>query len=134
MTSCTARGTRSYGNRVDRELCPGAHALSFNRQVEANARMSEPVFIMGLSIAAITLIVMVRSIAGAIAGGGSSRSELAQIKQRLEEHAAALEDAQTTVTNQSTQLAELQERLDFAERLLAQSKDRSALGAGEKRG
>lgn len=96
--------------------------------------MSEPVFIMGLSIAAITLIVMVRSIAGAIAGGGSSRSELAQIKQRLDEHAAALEDAQTTVTNQSTQLAELQERLDFAERLLAQAKDRSALGAGEKRG
>lgn len=96
--------------------------------------MSEPVFILALSIAATTMILVVRSIAGAIAGRGSSRSELAQIKQRLDEHAAALEDAQTTVTNQSTQLAELQERLDFAERLLAQAKDRSALGAGDKRG
>ena len=96
--------------------------------------MSEPVFILALSIAATTMILVVRSIAGAIAGRGSSRSELAQIKQRLDEHAAALEDAQTTVTNQSTQLAELQERLDFAERLLAQAKDRFALGAGDKRG
>ncbi len=95
--------------------------------------MSEPVFILALCIAATTLILMVKTIAGAVAGR-SSRSELAQIQQRLDEHAAALEDAQTVVTNQSSQLAELQERLDFAERLLAQAKDRSALGAGEKRG
>ena len=96
--------------------------------------MSEQVFILALAMAATTMIVVVRSIAGAIAGRGSSRSELAQIKQRLDEHAAALEDAQTTVTNQASQVAELQERVDFAERLLAQSKDRSALKAGEKPG
>ena len=96
--------------------------------------MSEPVFILALTIAATTVVLVAKAIAGAIAGRGASRSELAQIKQRLEEDAAALEDAQTTLANQSTQLAELQERLDFAERLLTQARDPSALGAGEKRG
>lgn len=96
--------------------------------------MSEAVFILALTIAATTLVLVARAIAGAISGRGASRSELAQIKQRLEQDAAALEDAQTTLANQSTQLAELQERLDFAERLLAQARDRSALGAGEKPG
>jgi uncharacterized protein YycO len=96
--------------------------------------MSEQVFILALAIVATTMIVVARSIASAIAGRGSSRSELAQIKRRLDEHGAALDDAQTTVTNQATQVAELQERVDFAERLLAQSKDRSALRAGEAGG
>lgn len=96
--------------------------------------MSEPVFLLGLAIAAATVVLVAKVIAGAIAGRGSSRSELAQIRERLEQHAAALEDAQTSLANQSTQLAELQERLDFAERLLAQARDRSALGPGEKRG
>jgi hypothetical protein len=96
--------------------------------------MSEPVFLLGLTIAATTIVLVARTIAGAIAGRRASRSELAQIKERLEHHAAALEDAQTTVANQSAQLAELQERLDFAERLLVQARDRPAMGAGEKRG
>jgi uncharacterized protein YycO len=96
--------------------------------------MNETVFILALTIAATTVVLVVKTIAGALIGRGASRSELAQINQRLEQHAAALDDAQTTLTNQSTQLVELQERLDFAERLLAQARDRSALGAGEKRG
>jgi len=95
--------------------------------------MTAPVFLLALTIVATTIILVAKTIAGAIGGRGASRSELAQIKQRLEQHAAALEDAQTALTNQSTHLAELQERLDFAERLLAQARDRSALGAGEKR-
>ncbi len=96
--------------------------------------MSEPVFILALTIAAATIVLVAKTIAGAVAGRAASRTDVAQIKQQLEQHAAALEDAQTTLTNQSTQVAELQERLDFAERLLAQGRDRSALGAGEKRG
>jgi hypothetical protein len=82
--------------------------------------MSETVFILALSIAGTTLVLVARTIAGAITGRGPSRSEQAQLKQ-------GLEDAQATLTQQSTQLAELQERLDFAERLLAQGRDRSAL-------
>ncbi|PYO99327.1 MAG: hypothetical protein DMD61_07565 [Gemmatimonadetes bacterium] len=96
--------------------------------------MTEAVFILALTIVATTLVLVARTIAGAISGRGPSRSELAQIKQRMDQQAAALEESQTTLTNQSTQLAELQERLDFTERLLAQARDRSALGAGGARG
>jgi len=88
--------------------------------------MSESVFMGALAIAAITLVVVVRTIAGVIRGRGASRSEIVDLKERMD-------DAQSTLAQQSTQLAELQERLDFAERLLAKSRDRSALGAGEKR-
>ena len=96
--------------------------------------MSEPVFIIALAIVATTAVLVAKTIAAAIAGRGASRSALAQIKEQLEHHAVALEDAQTSLANQSTQLAELQERLDFAERLLAQARDRSALGPGDKLG
>jgi hypothetical protein len=72
-----------------------------------------------------------RTIAGAItAGRGTSRAEF---RERMEEQTAALDDAHTALTQQATQLAELQERLDFMERFLAQSRDRSALGPGDKR-
>lgn len=96
--------------------------------------MREPVFLLGLAILATTAVLVVKTIAGAIAGRGASRSELAQIGERLEQQAAELDDAQTSLANQSTQIAELQERLDFAERLLAQARDRSVLGPGERRG
>jgi chromosome segregation ATPase len=96
--------------------------------------MSEPVFILALTILGSTIVLVAKTIGGAIAGRGGSRSQLAQISQRLEQHAAALDDAQASLASQSTQLAELQERVDFAERLLAQARDRAALGPGEKRG
>jgi hypothetical protein len=96
--------------------------------------MSEQAFILGLTIAATTLVLVAKAIAGAISGRRASRSELTQVNQRLEQQAAALEETQATVLNQSTQLAELQERLDFAERLLVQARDRPNLGAGEQRG
>jgi hypothetical protein len=96
--------------------------------------MREPVFILALAILATTAIVIAKAIAGAIVGRGASRSDIAQIKERLEQQNALLEDTQSNLAHQSTQLGELQERLDFAERLLAQSRDRSNLGPGEKRG
>jgi Tfp pilus assembly protein FimV len=96
--------------------------------------MTEPVFLVGLAIVATTAVMVAKAIAGAIAGRGASRTDLAQIRERLEQHTAALEEAQTSLADQSTELAELQERLDFAERLLAQARDRSALGPGEKPG
>ena len=82
--------------------------------------MSESVFIAALAIAAITLVVVVRTIAGAIKGRGASGSEIADLKERLDE-------AQNTLAQQSTQLAELQERVDFAERLLSKSRDPQAI-------
>ena len=58
-------------------------------------------------------------------------AELALLKQQMEENAAALEEAHRTLDDQATQLAELQERVDFAERLLAQARDRASLGTGK---
>jgi hypothetical protein len=96
--------------------------------------MGEPVFLVALAIAASTVVLVARTIAGAVSGRGGSRSELDQLKDRLDQHSAALEEAESTLASQSTQLAELQERLDFAERLLSKGGDRTALGPGDHRG
>ena len=95
--------------------------------------MREPVFLIAFAMLFTTVVLVARSIAGAISGRGA-RSELSGIKHQLEQHAAALEEAENSLAHQSNQLAELQERLDFTERLLAQSRDRSALGPGEPHG
>ena len=92
--------------------------------------MGEPVFLIALAMVATAAVLVARAIAGAISGRGG-RSELAQVREQLEQHSAALQDAETTLAHQSTQLAELQERVDFTERLLAQGRDRTALGPGE---
>ena len=89
--------------------------------------MSEPVFIVALAIAGTTIVLVAGAIAGAIRGRGSSRSELSALNDQLKDHAAALEDVQSSLANQSSQLVELHERVDFAERLLAQERDRTAL-------
>jgi uncharacterized membrane-anchored protein YhcB (DUF1043 family) len=89
--------------------------------------MSEPVFLIALAIAGTTLVLIAGAIAGAIRGRGSSRSAVTQLNDELKDQAAALEDLQNNLASQSNQLAELNERLDFAERLLAQGRDRTAL-------
>lgn len=89
--------------------------------------MSEPIFLAALAIAGTTLVLVAGAIAGAIRGRGSSKSALSQLNDQLKDQAAALEDVQNSVANQSSQMAELHERLDFAERLLAQGRERAAL-------
>jgi uncharacterized protein YycO len=89
--------------------------------------MSESVFLIALVIAGATLVLVAGAIAGAMRGRGSSRSELAHLSDQLKDHAAALEDVQNSLASQSSQLAELHERLDFAERLLTQGRDRIPL-------
>ena len=68
----------------------------------------------------------IEKVAKAMRQRGASDSELAQLKEQLE-------DTQATVAGQATQLAELQERVDFAERTLAQVRNRPALGAGHEK-
>jgi hypothetical protein len=89
--------------------------------------MSEPVFLVALAMVGTTLVLVAGAIGGAIRGRGSSRSELSQLSEQLKDHATALEDVQNSLANQSSQIAELHERLDFAERLLAQGRERAAL-------
>jgi uncharacterized protein YycO len=94
--------------------------------------MTELVFLGGLAIGATTLVMVARAVAAAIGGRGVSRSEIAELREQLDQHAAALGEIESSLSHQSPQLAELQERLDFAERLLAQGRDRTALGPGEQ--
>jgi chromosome segregation ATPase len=76
----------------------------------------------------------IQGIAKAIGRRGASGSELARLKEQLQQVTDALEDAQAAIASQAGQLAELQERVDFAERALAQARSRPALGPGpEKR-
>jgi uncharacterized protein YycO len=89
--------------------------------------MSESVFLIALVIVGTTVVLAAGAIAAAIRGRGTSRSEVAQLSDQLKDHTAALEDVQNSLASQSSQLAELHERLDFAERLLAQGQDRTAL-------
>ena len=89
--------------------------------------MSESVFLIALVIAGSTVVLAARAIAGAIRGRGTSSSGVAQLSDQLKDHAAVLEDVQNSLASQSSQLAEIHERLDFAERLLARGQDRSAL-------
>ena len=51
------------------------------------------------------------------------RGEVEELQRQLEEQAAGLAE-------HDRQLQELQERVDFAERMLAQSRDRTGLGPG----
>jgi len=68
--------------------------------------------------------------------GGSPqvRAELEELRRQLDDQANRLTDAQATLASQDAQLLEMQERLDFAERILAQGRDRPELGAGPSRG
>jgi hypothetical protein len=59
---------------------------------------------------------------------GAAGNDVASVQQQLDDQAAALEETQVKLAQQSTQLAELQERVDFAERMLAQARDRMKLG------
>lgn len=83
--------------------------------------MDEPTFIIALAIAGTTFVMVARSIAGAISGRKSSRN-VEELREQVDRQAAALEDAENTLANQSVQIAELQERLDFTERVLTQGK------------
>jgi predicted nucleic acid-binding Zn-ribbon protein len=68
----------------------------------------------GFFFTAIVTIISVAVVkaAKAFASRGSSSAELGQLRREIE-------DLHGAVEQQSTQLAELHERLDFAERLLA---------------
>lgn len=91
-------------------------------------------FETGLFLIALAGIVSatITGIVKAIVRRGPSATQLAQLKAELEQHRGALVEAHAALAAQATQLAELQERVDFAERLLAQTRDRPPLGAPER--
>lgn len=76
------------------------------------------IILAGMAVGAIT------EVAKAIAKRGGASADLAQLKDQVEQNAAEL-------ASQSAQIAELQERVDFAERLLAQARERGVLKGGQ---
>ena len=64
------------------------------------------------------------------AGAPQLRAGLEDLRHQLEDQANRLTDAQTALAGQETQLQELHERLDFAERILTRVRERPGLGAG----
>ena len=96
--------------------------------------MSEPVFLVAIAIVAGTLLIIVKTIAGAFAGDRAAKSGLAQIQELCDHCTALLDETQTVLAAQSAQLEELQERLDFAERLLVQPRQAGNLGSGDAGG
>jgi hypothetical protein len=90
--------------------------------------LNDPLFIS--TIAALATVSVAKSMRGAARSRAVSRGEVAQLTEQLDHHAAALENAELSLERQQAQLAEMQERLDFAERMLVQYRDRVPVGAG----
>ncbi len=75
------------------------------------------IIVAGIVSDAVVKIVKAR----ASSGGAAGRAELAALQRQLDEQSE-------TLANQSQRLQELEERFDFAERLLAQTRERKSLG------
>ncbi|HKP30004.1 MAG TPA: hypothetical protein VJU15_11410 [Gemmatimonadales bacterium] len=56
---------------------------------------------------------------------GAGMAATGSLQDQVEIQAAALQEAESSLASQASQLAELQDRVDFAERLLIQARDRS---------
>jgi multidrug resistance efflux pump len=92
-----------------------------------------PVFVLIAIFSIPLLAILVRSDIGrAIADAirhNSGANEGAAARQELEQLRAEIEQLRTDLDDMHTQLLENQERLDFAERLLAKSPEPNRLGA-----
>ena len=65
---------------------------------------------------------------------GASLAELDDLKRLVREQAADLADAEARLGAQAEALDDVQERLNFAERMLTQMRDRPAVGPGQPGG
>lgn len=74
-------------------------------------------------------------VARARAGGAMRiQAHLDQLQQQVDDQASTLAEVQSHFAGQEAHVRELQDRVDFAERLLTQAQDRSALSPGVRQG
>jgi uncharacterized coiled-coil protein SlyX len=83
------------------------------------------------TVAGETVIRVARARAG---GAAPLQAHLDQLEQRFDDQASTLAEVQSHLAGQDAQFRELQDRLDFTERLLTQAQDRAALGPGARQG
>jgi hypothetical protein len=90
--------------------------------------------ILALFILAVTGIVAdtIVKVAKARSGGGAKalRGELDEFHQLIQDQSAALADAQAIIAAQADSIQELHERVDFAERILTQVREKGVIGRG----
>ena len=96
-----------------------------------------------MDVLTVLMIIGVATVAGETVirvaktrAGGATRlqAHLDQLQQQCDDQASALAEVQSHSAGQDAQFRELQDRVDFAERLLTQAQDRSALGPGAGQG
>ncbi len=78
-------------------------------------------FVIVLAGIAADVVVKLARARAAVRGSPALKAELSELQRQLEEQAQ-------TLANQGQRLQELEERCDFTERLLAQTRERTALG------
>ena len=86
------------------------------------------IIIAGIVADTIVKLVKARS------GSPQLRTELEELRQQIREQAAGLANAHAALASQDAQIQELHERVDFAERIIAQGRDKPGLGAGPRPG
>ena len=90
--------------------------------------------LMIIGVATVAGETVIRVARARAAGAKGLQARLDQLQQQSDDQASALADVEAHLAGQEGQVRELQERLDFAERLLTQARARSALGPGEGKG
>jgi hypothetical protein len=86
-------------------------------------------FLLALAgIVADTVTKVVKSRSGA----PIIRAQLEELTQQVQDQAALLADANAMIASQAESIQELHERVDFAERILTQVRERGTLGRGSE--
>ena len=89
--------------------------------------LSSLVLIALVGMVADTVVKLGRARAG---GSKQLQGQIDLLRAQVEEQGAALAQAEADLAAHDAELRELQERVDFSERLLAQTRDRPSLGPG----
>lgn len=83
-----------------------------------------------LCIAGIVADTVVKIVKARAGGGKKLEAQLHKLEAQLADQGSALDAAHQGLADQAAQMQELHDRLDFAERLLTQARERQGLGPG----
>ena len=90
--------------------------------------------LMIIGVATVAGETVIRVARARVGGATQLQAHLDQLQQQCDDQASALAQVQSHSAAQEAQVRELQDRVDFAERVLTQAQDRSALGPGAGQG
>ena len=90
--------------------------------------------LMIIGVATVAGETVIRVARARARGAPQVQAHLDQLQHQLDDQASALTEVQSHLAGQEDHVRELQDRLDFAERLLTRAQERSTLGPGAKEG